>query len=111
MMTLLMTALIPTILIEYGVLLLLMERRRKVLWASVVINIITNVPLNLCVASCGPGMVTIGIGEAVVILIEALWYYLFVRRLSQAFIYSTLCNAISFLTGLLLQLLFIQYLL
>ena len=110
-MTLLMTALIPTILIEYGVLLLLMERRRKVLWASVVINIITNVPLNLCVASCGPGMVTIGIGEAVVILIEALWYYLFVRRLSQAFIYSTLCNTISFLTGLLLQLLFIQYLL
>ena len=110
-MTLLMTALIPTILIEYGVLLLLMERRRKVLWSSVIINIITNVPLNLWVTSCRPGMVNIGIGEAVVILIEALWYYLFVRRLSQAFIYSTLCNAISFLTGLLLQLLFIQYLL
>ena len=111
MMTLLMTALIPTILIEYGVLLLLMERRRKVLWSSVIINIITNVPLNLWVTSCRPGMVTIGIGEVVVILIEALWYYLFVRRLSQAFIYSTLCNTISFLTGLLLQLLFIQYLL
>lgn len=110
-MTLLMTALIPTILIEYGVLLLLMERRRKVLWSSVIINIITNVPLNLWVTSCRPGMVTIGISEAVVILIEALWYYLFVRRLSQAFIYSTLCNTISFLTGLLLQLLFIQYLL
>jgi hypothetical protein len=48
---------------------------------------------------------TILLAELLIILVEAAWYWLFVRRLSQAFIYSTLCNAISFLTGLLFVLL------
>ena len=42
------------------------------------------------------------IGEAVVFLVEAVWYWFFTRNLKQAAIYSFLCNAISFLIGLLL---------
>ena len=103
----LMLSLVPTILIEFVVLLLLCERRRLVLGSSVVINILTNIPLNLFVIYINNSIVTIILGELLVIVIEALWYYLFLRILSRAFIYSILCNAISFLIGLLAQLLIV----
>jgi hypothetical protein len=62
--------------------------------------------LNLYVTFVDESFTTILLAELLIILIEAAWYWLFVRRLSQAFIYSALCNAISFLTGLLFILLF-----
>lgn len=94
--------LIATILIELGVLRLLGEKRRVVLWSSVVVNILTNVPLNVWAHLVPrPGLGDILIAEAVVIVVETLWYCYFVRSLKQAFVYAFLCNAISFLTGLL----------
>jgi hypothetical protein len=105
LIVILLLALVPTILIELGVLQLLREKRNKVLWSSVVINVFTNVPLNLYVMFIDESFTTILLAELLIILVEAAWYWLFVRRLSQAFIYSTLCNAISFLTGLLFVLL------
>lgn len=104
-------ALVPTILIELVVLVLLREHRKLVLGSSVVINMFTNIPLNLYVIYIDNSMMTIIIGELLVVLVEALWYYLFLRVLSRAFIYSFLCNAVSFLTGLLVQLLiaYFQY--
>ena len=98
----LLLALVPTIMIEFVVLLLLRERRRLVLGSSVVINILTNIPLNLYVVYVDSSVMTIIMGELLVVAVE---YYLFIRILSRAFIYSFLCNAISFLTGLLVQLL------
>lgn len=105
----LLLALVPTILIELVVLLLLRERRRLVLGSSVIINILTNIPLNLYVVYIDNSMMTIVIGELLVMVVEALWYYLFLRVLSRSFIYSFLCNAISFLTGLLVQLLIVFF--
>lgn len=96
-----MLALLATILIEVAVLVLLGERRQKVVWASVAINIITNVPLNIVLLHVEQTAVAIAIGEAVVVIIELLWYYLFVRNIRQAAVYSILCNAISFLIGLI----------
>lgn len=107
--SMLLLALVPTILIELVVLLLLRERGRLVLGSSVIINILTNIPLNLYVVYIDSSMMTIVIGELLVIVVEALWYYLFLRVLSRAFIYSFLCNAISFLTGLLAQLLIVFF--
>ena len=104
----LLYALVPTILIELVVLLLLGEQGRLVLGSSIVINILTNVPLNLYVVYIDSCMMTIVIGELLVVVVETLWYYLFLRVLSRAFVYSLLCNAISFLMGLLVQL-FIAY--
>ena len=101
----LLMALIPTILIELVVLLLLGERRRLILGSSVVVNILTNIPLNLFVIYIDGSFMTIVWGELLIIVVEALWYYLFLRVLSRSFVYSFLCNAISFLTGLLVQLL------
>ena len=105
MTTMLLLALISTVLIELAVLLLLRERSKWVLGASVVVNILTNIPLNLFVVYIDSSVKTMILGELLVVVVEALWYYLFLRVLSRAFIYSSLCNAISFLTGLLAELL------
>ena len=99
----LLYTLIPTILIELAVLWLLREKRRKVLLASVAINVLTNVPLNLYLLYVASGIKEIIIGEVIVVVVETLWYLCFVN-LKQAFIYSLLCNAISFLLGVLVQL-------
>ena len=48
-----LTALIPTILIELGVLWLLLERQKKVLLSSIAVNVLTNVPLNIYVLLVG----------------------------------------------------------
>ena len=97
----LLIALTLTILIELGVLWLLMERRRKVLALSVVINVLTNVPLNLVVMHVGYSTMTVLIGELIVFIVEALWYLIIIRDIRKALIYSLLCNAVSFLIGLL----------
>lgn len=97
----LLIALIPTILIEGGVLWLMGERRRKVLGASVVVNVLTNVPLNLYLMLVDDSWATLLVGEVIVVVVETLWYLLFVKQFKQAFIYSLLCNATSFLIGLL----------
>lgn len=102
----LILALIPTIQVELVVLLLLRERRKRVLASSVVVNVITNVPLNLYVYFIGNTIPTLLLGEVIVILVETLWYYVFIRELSRSFTYSILCNAISFLTGLFAQILY-----
>jgi hypothetical protein len=91
------------------VLLLLGERRGLVLGSSVVINMLTNIPLNLFALYIDNSLMTIVLGELLVVVVEALWYYLFLRVWSRAFIYSILCNAISFLTGLLVQLLIVYF--
>ena len=97
----LLLSLTLTILIELGVLWLLMERRRKVLAVSVVINVLTNVPLNLYVMRVGYSTKVILIGELLVFIVEALWYLIFIRDIKKAVVYSFLCNAVSFLSGLL----------
>ena len=99
--------LLPTIVIEWGVLLLLGERRRRVLWSSVVVNVLTNVPLNLWLMSVGGfGVGHIAVGELTVVVVEALWYWAVLKDLRRAAVYSLLCNAVSYLTGLLFQLLY-----
>lgn len=106
----LLLALVPTILIELSVLVLLREKSKKVLGASVVVNILTNLPLNLYVYFVYDSWLVIILGEMLVVLVEALWYYLFLHNWSKAFVYSILCNAISFLIGLLVELLYFYFL-
>ena len=97
-------ALLFTILVEYGMLLLMGEKRRKVLLASIVVNVMTNIPLNLYMLHVDGGWMTFMAGESLVVLVEAVWYHVFVRNVSQALVYSLLCNATSCLFGLLVQL-------
>ena len=99
-------ALLSTILIELLVLLQLGEKRKNILLASIGINILTNVSLNYYLFFVSYTDTTVIIGEALVVLTEALCYYFFTKNLAQSFIYSLLCNAISFLLGEFFQLIF-----
>ena len=101
----LLAPLVATIVIELGVLLCLGERRRKVLLGSVVIN----VPLNLYAIYVDYGPTTVIVGEMLVMVVEELWYAWLIRDWRQAFLYSLLCNAVSYLTGLLFQMLMIYF--
>lgn len=98
-------ALVLTILIEYVVLRCLGETRRRVLLTSVASNILTNIPLNLYLLSTPVGMGAILFLETLVVVLEALAYWLVTRDARRSLVYSLLCNIISFLTGLLIELL------
>lgn len=100
----LILALAATIVIEAGVLLLLGERRKRVFVASVAMNVATNLPLNFWLIRYGGGWPAIAIGESLVVLIETLCYRCVLDRWSTALIYSVLCNAVSFLVGVLVHL-------
>ena len=99
----LLLTLVPTIVIELIVLWALRERRGEVLGSSVVVNILTNVPLHLFVVFVSNSLPAIIVGEVLVVLVEMLWYRYFVESWRKAFIYSFLCNGFSLLAGLLLQ--------
>jgi hypothetical protein len=103
-MEMIVSALVATILIELVVLLLLRERRRRVLGASVFINVCTNVPLNL-LAGHLHDLGDVLLAEFLVVVVEALWYAIWTKDFKQAVVYGFLCNAISFLVGLLFLLL------
>ncbi|MBQ3629632.1 MAG: hypothetical protein II949_00155 [Prevotella sp.] len=100
----LIATLLPTILIELVVLWLLGERRPMVLWSSVAVNTLTNIPLNLYVQHVHPSIGVMALAEVGVVIVEAVWYVWFVRNLRQAMVYSLLCNTVSILTGLLVVL-------
>ena len=103
-------ALVATIIIELGVLLLLRERRKRVLWASVLVNVLTNVPLNLF-ANNLHGLEDVLLAELLVVVVETIWYCFFVGDVKKAAVYGFLCNAVSFLVGLLVFLMvcFLMY--
>jgi hypothetical protein len=109
MVQMLLVPLLATIVIEWGVLLFIGERRRKARLASVAMNVLTNVPLNLFFIHVDERWDTLLAGEALVVLTEALCYRKLVGEWQQAWIYSLLCNAISFLTGELLVLIILLF--
>ena len=96
--------LVSTIIIELGVLWMLRERRADVLSSSVLVNILTNIPLNIFLFYVNSTWTALLVGELLVLFVEALWYRYFVGEWRRSFVYSFLCNAISFLIGLLIQL-------
>lgn len=96
--------LVGTILIEYGMLRLMGERSRSVIRASVIMNVLTNVPLNLLLLSLPyAGWDVIAVGELVVVVVEMVWYRCVTHQWKRAAVYSLLCNVASFLTGLLID--------
>lgn len=95
----LITATIPTIIIEYVVLVLLREPDKRVRYSSIVINLITNIAVNLSIIHFGYYTKNIVIGEILVFIVEALWYYWFIKDIKRAAMNSLICNAASFLIG------------
>jgi hypothetical protein len=106
MLKMLLVPLVATIVIELGVLLFLGERHKQVMTGSVAMNVLTNVPLNLFVLYVDDGLCTVVVGEVFVVVVEALCYKRLVGEWWIAWIYSLLCNSISFLTGELFMLIY-----
>ena len=98
-----LSALLLTISIEEGMLLLMGEKSKSVLMGAVAVNILTNVPLNYFLLTCGSTTERLIASELIVVAVEALWYFLFTRQWRKAAVYSMLCNATSFLVGILIQ--------
>lgn len=96
------SALLLTVIIEYGLLRLMGEKRRKVLYGSMAINALTNLPLNIFAAQAA--LSTQLTAEAIIIAIEAALYYTAIKEIRKSLVYSTLCNVTSFLTGVLIEL-------
>lgn len=96
--------LVATIGIELLVLLFVRERRWTVLAASVVMNIMTNVPLNFAATrytalyTSLPAQLA---AEAIVIVVEMLLFRVVTGRWSTAAKYAFVCNAMSYAVGLL----------
>lgn len=101
-----LTALLGTILIESLLLLYMRERRWQVLTASVVMNLLTNVPLNLVALTSHATLPRIVGMECLVVLVEFLAYWAVLRDRRTAFTYSLICNVASYLAGLTCQLAF-----
>lgn len=100
----LLTPLMATLLLESFLLLCMRERRWQVLAASVVLNVLTNVPLNAFVMSYGVSSPLHLTGlECLVVLVEFVGFWLVLHDCRQAFKYSLLCNTFSALVGFLFQ--------
>jgi hypothetical protein len=108
-LTSLLWPLLVTIVIELLVLLSLAEHHTEVLWASVAMNVITNpllniIILNMTFSSFEAQMFTIVAGEVVVMAVEALFFYFFIRDKLVSTLLSIACNGCSFMAGLLYEL-------
>lgn len=108
-LTSLLWPLLATIVIELLVLLALAEHHTEVLWASVAMNVITNpllniIILNMTFSSFEAQMFTIVAGEVVVMAVEALFFYFFIRDKVVSTLLSIACNGCSFMAGLLYEL-------
>ena len=103
-------SLILTIVIEL-VILWLIKANKKILITSIIINIITNLSLNIFLYYYYFDNITmywitiIGL-ELLVFIIEGLTYYLVNKDIRLSFKYSLFANGGSFLIGLIISLIF-----
>lgn len=100
-----LNALVGTLVIECLVLLAQRERRWQVLAASAVMNVVTNLSLNLFIHTCSVSLWGLVALELLVFAIEAVAYYLVLHDVRRSLLYSGLCNATSLSLGLLVQVL------
>lgn len=98
------TLAILTILVEISVLLILKERSAKIIGASVIINLITNLILNITLANLARTefiqLIAMFIGELIVFIVEALIYFIFIKKFKRCLFISLICNLVSFSFGL-----------
>lgn len=96
-----------TCLIEIIILLILSERRKKVILFSLLINAITNIPLNLFlrynkIDSILYHNLTVIVFEIIIMFIESLLYFFIIKEKKKSFMYGFFCNAFSFTIGIII---------
>lgn len=100
----LLVPLMATIILESLLLLCMRERRWQVLAISVLLNICTNVPLNVFVMAYNviSPLYLVGL-ECVVVAVELVGYWSVLHHRGKALKYSLLCNSFSALVGCFCQ--------
>ncbi|MBE6137514.1 MAG: hypothetical protein E7176_03865 [Erysipelotrichaceae bacterium] len=98
---------ILTAIIEFVALLFIGVRRKNILLYSILINLITNVPLNLFLylydyKSELIYWLIVLLLEILILFIEAVLYFIAIKKIKKSFICSFICNSYSFLIGLLI---------
>lgn len=93
-----------TVLIEIAVLRIIGEKNINVYIASIIINLITNVPLNIFLYLYSFSDITIYYCilislEIFILIIEGFMYYLVLKNYKKSFLYSILANLASFAFG------------
>lgn len=101
----LITALILTLICEILIVLLLFKQPNTFLLLVFAINIISNPAMNLLLDRIPNQLYTpaLLILEIIVIMIECIMYYLFLRSWKKAFMISAVANGFSLIVGLILM--------
>lgn len=100
---------ILTCLIEVIMLIILHEKNKKILLFSLVVNLITNVPLNIFInlynftSIFNYFVIVIGI-ELLIITIEWLLYTLVIKDCVKSIKYACILNLTSYLVGIVISL-------
>lgn len=97
--------LILTILLELTALIALREKRKRVFFAQIGMNVLTNISLNLMIKLFPFNQIAVYFiffigAELIIILIEMLLYLIVTKNLKKSFLYSACCNIFSALIGL-----------
>lgn len=97
-----------TCIIEFIALIIIKERDKKILNYSVIVNLITNIPLNLFILNFSFKnivqyfIIVISL-EIVIIIIEWLLYYLLLKNIKKSLKYAIILNITSYIMGLIIS--------
>ena len=96
----LLKALLATIIVEELVLLILKEKKIKIYLICLIMNVITNVSLNILIHFVSNYYLFLIVAEVVIFIIEAFVYYLVKKDIRKAILISLICNILSFIIGM-----------
>lgn len=97
-----------TCLIELITLIIIKVKDKKILNYSIIVNLLTNVPLNLFIVNFNfkdiiQYFIIVIILELVIILIEGLLYYILLKDIKKSLKYSVILNVTSYIIGLVIS--------
>lgn len=100
-------ALLMTLVIELGMLLILRKKDYKIYLLSLIMNIVTNLSLNYYLENTIFKtlliyIVVVGILEVTVLFVETFIYMIYYKKIKESFITSLLLNSTSFILGLII---------
>lgn len=98
----LLKALIITIVVEELCLLIMREKSAKIYLLCFVMNIITNITMNVALQYSTDYYTSLIIFEIAVFVIEGLLYFAINKKIGKAIIISLVCNIASLLIGTIL---------
>ena len=92
--------LLSTIIVEEIVLLLFREKQVKMYITCLIMNIITNISLNIILQFSSNYYLMLIILEIVIVIIEGFIYYLIKKDFKKVIILALICNVMSFIVGM-----------